>query len=286
VSRGAELNDISQSAASQHIQELERDMDVALLDRSTRPLALTEAGKLYYDLCRDLLRRDDEFRASLGRLKGRVRVAAIYSVGLSEMSRLEEEFAHRYPDARLEVEYLRPEKVYEAVLMEQADIGLVSYPEPTKELAVLPWREEEMVVAATPSHPLAGRPVLGPADLAGAEFVAFDSDLPIRHSIDRYLRDHGVEVSAAMHFDNIPMMKEAVVLGTAISILPARIMQAEIAQGRLVAIPIEPRLFRPLGIVRRKKKQLTPAAQAFLELLQEHPEPEPVSTRTVTLQSG
>ena len=89
VSKGAALNSISQSAASQHIQELEKDLSIQLLDRTTRPLMLTPAGKLYYELCRDVLRKREEFDAALGHLlaevEGTVRVASIYSVGLSEM---------------------------------------------------------------------------------------------------------------------------------------------------------------------------------------------------------
>jgi len=104
VSRGASQNGISQSAASQHLQELEKRLGVSLLDRTTRPLTLTVAGKLYFDLCRDVLRREEEFEAALDELKarveGEVRVASIYSIGLSEMSRLQEEFARRCPNAQ------------------------------------------------------------------------------------------------------------------------------------------------------------------------------------------
>ena len=128
VSRGASLNGVSQSAASQHVQELERQLDAILLDRSTRPLAVTEAGRRYLDFCRDVLRRREDFEAALDRLKyqveGTVRVASIYSVGLSEMADLEQRFSHDFPDAKLQVEYLRPEKVYEAVLADRVDSGI------------------------------------------------------------------------------------------------------------------------------------------------------------------
>jgi DNA-binding transcriptional LysR family regulator len=154
ITRAAEMNSVTPSAASQHIAELERALGVRLLDRSTRPLSLTTEGRLYSDLCRDVLRRNDEFRSALDDLKpeiqGTVRVAAIYSVGLSEMTDLESEFIRRYPNARLEVSYLRPEKVYEFITEDRADLGLVSYPEPAKEISVVPWRNEEMVVAAQP----------------------------------------------------------------------------------------------------------------------------------------
>ena len=278
VSRGASLNAISQSAASQYLQEMERRLGVALLDRTTRPLALTPAGKLFYELSRDILRREEQFQVQLETLKGSaegtVRVASIYSVGLSEMSRLQEEFAARFPRAQLHVDYLRPDKVYEAVLADQADLGLVSYPESAKDLAVIPWREEEMSVAAPPSHPLAAKPVLLPADLNGQDFVGFDEELMIRRELDHFFREHGIEIRMAMQFDNIQMIKEAVALGSGISILPARTMQAEIAQGRLVSIPLHaPELVRPVGIVHRKRKRFSHAVESFLELLLEQPAP-------------
>ena len=73
-----------------------------------------------------------------------------------------------------------------------------------------------------------------------------------------------------MHFDNIQMIKEAVALGSGISILPARTMQAEIEQGRLVAVRLNaPGLARPVGIVHRRRKKLNRAAQGLLELLGE-----------------
>lgn len=277
-SKGAKLNGISQSAASQHLQDLEDQLGIPLLDRTSRPLTMTDGGKLYLDLCRDLLRRQDEFQAALERMKaeveGTVRVASIYSVGLSEMSQLEQEFSRRYPEAHLQVEYLRPEKVYEAVVTDRADLGLLSYPEATKEVTVLPWRQEEMVVAASPYHALATKSEVRPEDLEGLDFVGFDEDLPIRREIDRFLREHHVEVNLTLHFDNLQMIKEAVAHGEGVSIMPARIMEEEVKQGRLVPIPISIsslRLYRPVGIVHRRKKRFHRAGQAFLDLLREPP---------------
>lgn len=276
-SRGAILNSISQSAASQQVQELEQELGIQLLDRSTRPLLVTAAGQLYSDFCRDVLRRREELHVSIERMKqeveGTVRVASIYSVGLSEMVQLEQEFGRRLPEAKLEVEYLRPEKVYSSVLADEADLGLVSYPESSREITVLPWRQEEMVVAASPYHALAqSSKILEVKDLQGVDFIGFDDDLPIARDIDRFLNGQGIKVNITLHFDNIQMIKEAVAHRVGVSIMPARIMNEEISQGRLVAIPIAaPELYRPLGIIHRKKKRFYPVAQAFLELLCEKP---------------
>ncbi len=281
VSRGAAQNGLSQSAASQHLQELERQLGTVLLDRSTRPFTVTPAGHLYADFCRDVLRRREDLEIALEGLKaeleGTVRVASIYSVALSEMSRLRREFLRRYPKARVEVEYLRPEKVYEAVLADRVDLGLVSYPEPTKEVQVIPWREEKMAVAVAPGHPLAALPAIRPRDLAGHDFVAFDEDLPIRHQIDRFLRDNGVNVRVTLHFDNIQSIKEALTQGAVFSILPARVLAVEVEHGRLLALPLEGDLVRPLGIIHRRRKNFHRAAAMFLDLLEEQPSPVPAA---------
>ncbi len=278
MSRGAALNHISQSAASQHIQELERQLDTELIDRSVRPLQLTEAGELYNEFCRDLLRRREEFDHALSDLRtgvsGTVRVASIFSVGLIEMDSLKREFQKRYPQTALEVEYLRPERVYDQLRNDRADIGLVSYPQASKDIVALPWREERMSVAAAPGHPITGLSKVKPRDLNGLEFIGFDPELPIRRDVDRFLREHSVNVDITMQFDSIPMIKEALTTGHAVSILPERMLRAEISMGTLVCVPLEsPGLIRPLGILRLKKKRFNRASQLFLKLLQETEKP-------------
>src|SRR5271157_5163906 len=110
MSKGAKSCGVTQSAASQHVQEVERRLGAPLLDRSQRPLELTPAGKLYADFCRDEMCREDEFQLAHERLKqeveSTVRVASIYSTGLSERSRLSEQVSASHPTARLEVEYM------------------------------------------------------------------------------------------------------------------------------------------------------------------------------------
>jgi LysR family transcriptional regulator, transcriptional activator of the cysJI operon len=272
VSKGARLNGISQSAASQQMQELERQLGTILLDRSTRPLLVTAAGKLYLDYCRDSLRRRDEFGVELHRLKhdmqGKVRIAAIYSVGLSEMSAIESKFSQRFPNGELVVSYLRPEKVFDAVEEDRADLGLLSYAESNRDVVALPWREEEMVVAVASNHPLAGNSAVRVEELAGQAFIGFDEDLPIHENVAKYLREHRVSVDMIFRFDNLQMIKEAVGHGIGISIMPERVMQKEVEQGRLVALKLDPAdLFRPVCIVQRRRKVFSDLAQGLLEIL-------------------
>jgi LysR family transcriptional regulator, transcriptional activator of the cysJI operon len=274
VSKAAHLNGITQSAASQRIRELETQLGVEIFDHSRRPLMVTAAGKLYLDYCRDVLRRHDELETALDGLtndgSGTVRLAAIYSVGLSEVSEIEARFATRFPDAELRVSYLRPDKVYEAVVEDEADLGLMSYVESSRDVVALPWREEEMVVAVSPLHRLSGRTSIPPSALDGELFVGFDEDLPINNQIERYLRDHRVNVEMALHFDNLQMVKEAVAHGAGISIVPKRAMREELLQGRMIALRLDPaELYRPVRIIHRRRKVFGEVSKEFLALLRE-----------------
>lgn len=274
ISKAARLSDISQSAASQAIQEIERELGVELFDRATRPLSITNAGKLYVEFCRDVLRRHDELLAALNVLRKRadetVRLAAIYSVGLSEMEEIESRFSKCFPDAQLEILYLRPERVWEAVAHDRADLGLMSYAESSREIVALPWREEEMVVAAAPGHSLTRQEKVSPAMLEAQAFVGFDDDLPIHSEIDRYLRERRVSVDVVLRFDNIEMIKQAVAHGSGISIMPRRVMRADLEAGRLVALDLNPaELYRPVRIIHRRRKVFNQAAAGLLEMLQD-----------------
>ena len=272
ISRGAAMNGISQSAASQLIQQLERKLGVALFDRSKRPLALTPAGHVYYEGCKDLLRRYEQVETGLEKLRGEasgsVRVACIYSIGLNEMARYTAEFQQAHPRARVRLEYLRPDKMYEAVQEDQTDLGLVSYPAPSKEIRVIDWRKERMILVLYPSHRLAGREVVEPPEIAGERLVSFDDDLPIRKALDRFFRACGVTVEPVLQFDNIQMVKEAVAIGSGIGILPEPTVAPEVALGRLATARLSgPELLRPLGIIHRRGKKLSPTAEQFLEFL-------------------
>jgi DNA-binding transcriptional LysR family regulator len=272
-SRGAVANGVSQSAASQSIQQIEAEMDLALLDRSRRPLQPTEEGKTFYEACRTLLQGFEKARAELmlakQRVEGTVRVAAIYSVGLHDMSRHMQPFMSAFPHARVLLECLHPHKVVEAVMNDEADLGILSYPAASRALQVLHLRSEPMVLVAHPSHRLARRRALAATDLNGEKFVAFDHDLAIRKAIDRALKQHPVRVDVVMEFDNVETIKQAIGINAGLSILPRPTIQKELDMRTLVALPLGLRgLVRPIGIIHRRGKRMTPAVARFVEQLQ------------------
>ncbi len=276
-SRGAAENDISQSSASQAVHQLELRLGVRLIDRSKRPLVPTAHGRLFYDEVKDLLARYYELEERVKtysddqNVVGTVTVASIYSVGLSHVSRYVDRFRRSYRGARVRLEYLHPSRVVEHVQDGSAELGLISFPKRWPDLTVLPWREEEMVVAVHPGHRFAGQESVEIGQLDGETFVGFEEDLAIRRIIDRFLRKHGVQVEVELEFDNIENIKSAVEDAGGIAILPEPTLRREVQAGTLAAVPFrDHRLTRPLAIIHRGTGQLGPTAARFLEMLLLH----------------
>ena len=273
-SRGATEHGISQSAASQAIQQIETDLRVQLLDRSKRPFSITTEGQKFYETCRDILHRYEETRAEITvgqqELAGTVRVAAIYSVGLHGLSGQMQRFLSLYPRARVRLECLHPHEVVESVLNDEADLGVLSYPPAKRALSIVPLHSEPIVFVAHPSHRLAKKKKVRPEDLRDEPFIAFEASLAIRKAIDRALRQRDVKPNVVMEFDNVETIKQAIIIGTGVSLLPAPTVAKEVGIRTLSAVPFDlPDLARPIGVIYRRNKPLTPAVSRFLELLRE-----------------
>jgi len=197
-----------------------------------------------------------------------VRVAVIYSVGLHDMGIYTQQFTTRYPQAKIRLAYLHPNAVVEAVINDEADIGILSFPLPHRSLTVVPWRSESMVFICHRSHPLARKKNISYRDLEGQTFAAFDRNLSVRRAIDKALRQRNVTINIAMEFDNIETIKHAITIQSAVSILPLPSVKREVEAGTLAAIPTDmPELIRPIGIIRRRHKLLPPTADKLLEFL-------------------
>ena len=242
---------------------------------------MTPEGQACYEGFREVLELYDTVDAKVRSLQceiaGTVRVAAIYSIGLHEMSRRMQEFMRRYPKAKIHLEYLGPTKVYDAVQNGEVDLGIVSYPLESSEIQIISLRSEDMVLVCPPGHRLAGKKKVNVAQIKNEEFVGFSRELTIRKEIDRHLRKREVSVKMMMEFDNIETIKQGVEIGCGVSILPEPTIQREMQSGRLVAIPLVGRpLRRPIGIIHRQRKIFTPTAMRFIELLQQVHEESPL----------
>jgi len=278
-SKAALAHHVSQSSASQAVNLLEKRLGSQLIDRSKRPLELTPAGKVYFEGCRDLLASFQCVEERVQQLSkknaviGCVRIAAIYSVGLSQMDFYARGYRELYPEAELRLEYLHPDEVYAHVLGDEADIGLVSFPRDGGEFSCTPWEEQRMVLVVPPQHRLAGLDSVSVAELGGESYVGFTPELTVRKKIDRWLKKSKVSVEIVHEFDNIEHIKRAVEIGAGVAILPQPTVHRETENNSLTVVRLEGETwYRPLGIVSRRHKTLSSAAEKFVELLLDKPE--------------
>lgn len=279
-SRAAQANGVTQSAASQIVHQLELRLgedgnSVQLINRATRPLQLTPLGQAYYEGCKGLVEQYLELEASIKKSHAEtatvVEVAAIYSVGLGDMGQYVERFKALQPNARVHIEYLHPDRVYDKVLEGTADFGLVSFPRKVRSLECAPWRDEEMVLVCAPTHPLAQRKSVKPAELAGLPYIGFDRNLVIRREVDRFLRDQAVTVDVVLEFDNIENIKKAVEISAGVALLPEPTLRREVQAGTLAALPlVGGKLTRPLGVIRHRHRKLSATALRFIDLLRQN----------------
>jgi LysR family transcriptional regulator, transcriptional activator of the cysJI operon len=273
LSRAAELNHITQSAVSQQLRALEQRFGHKLIDRAPRVSArATQAGQLLYDEVSPMLRRlqqlEERLRQRPDVVSGNVRVATVYSVGLHTLPPAMKKFIHAHPAVNLRLEYRRTNLVYEGCMRGEVDLGIVALPVRRPQLEIVALRRDELMVVAAPEHVLARRRGLHLADLQGQPFIAFDRDIPTRKLIDRTLKQHGVSVRLAMELDNIETIKRSVEAGLGLSILPAPAVVHELRARSLVARRVaEGPLLRPIGVIYHRRRELSPATQAFLNLL-------------------
>ena len=272
--KAAQINEVTQSAVSQQISALEKTFKTLLIERSKKKFRLTREGEVLYDYSKQIILAYDSLSSRLQEIcdivSGTVRVSTIYSIGLHDLPPYLKKFLKAFPTVNVHVEYRRSNQVYDDVLSNIVDIGLVAYPNRDSKLEVVPLRKDPLVLITHPLHPLAKAKVVKFSQLAGQKFIAFEPDIPTRRAIDKVFKEHGVEVQTAMEFDNIETVKRAVEIDAGIAIVPQGTIRQEISKQTLAEIKLEGGdLFRPLAAIYKKSKVLSPAMKQFLTTLKD-----------------
>ena len=272
--KAAQINHITQSAVSQQISSLERQFKALLIERSKKKFRLTREGELLYQASKEIVQTYERLHSQLQELKdiisGTVRVATIYSVGLHMLPPYIKRYLKSYPTVNVHVEYRRANQVYEDVLGNIVDLGVVAYPVRDPKLEIVALRKEPLVLICHPQHPLARSKGLKMSALAGQKYVAFESDIPTRRALDKLFREHGVHVVPVMEFDNVETVKRAVEIDAGVAIVPRICVDEEVAEKTLVALEVDDaELSRPLAVLHKKNKVLSTAMKQFIALLKE-----------------
>jgi LysR family transcriptional regulator, transcriptional activator of the cysJI operon len=271
-SKAAKLNGITQSAVSQQARAMERNFKTLMIDRSQKQFNLTREGQRIYEAAKEILHVYEKLESELQEMKkvisGTIRISTIYSIGLHELPPYVKKFLQEFPSVNVRIEYRRSNLVYEDILHNAVDFGLVAFPQKQRQIEMLPFRNDRLVLITHPNHVLAKGGEAELKVLAGHKFIGFDPDIPTRKAVDQIFRDSKLEITPVMEFDNIETVKRAVEIDHGIAIVPQATVQQELRQGTLAVVPFKGKEFtRPLAILHRKGRVLTPAMRKFVETL-------------------
>jgi DNA-binding transcriptional LysR family regulator len=272
--KAAQVNSVTQSAVSQQISMLERVFKTLLVQRGKRRFNLTPAGRLLYEYSNQVLQSTRELEGALEKTKqalsGTIRLATIHSFGLHDLPLHLKPFLAKHSTAKVQVFYRHTDQIYEDVVENLADLGLVAYPIHGRSVEIIPLRKESLVLICHPNHALAKRKSIKAKALNGQTFVGLNRDIPTRRAIDRLLKSYRVPATYTMEFDNIETVKRAVEINSGVAIVPQSNITRELADGTLAAVRFEDSDFvRPLAIVHSKAKVLTPVMKNFIAALKE-----------------
>jgi len=273
--KAAQISGVTQSAVSQQISSLERIFKSLLIERSKKKFRLTREGQVLYDYSKQIIQSYESLHSKLQELKdiisGTIRVATIYSIGLHDLPQYVKRFMKSYPTVNVHVEYRRANQVYDDVLSNVVDLGLVAYPVKDPKVEIIALRKEPLVLICHPQHPFAKQKSVKLKALAGQKIIGFEPDIPTRKALDKILKEHGVEVKHVMEFDNVETVKRAVEIDAGVSIVPQGTISQEVAKQTLVSVPIDDGdFFRPIAAIYKKNKVLSPAMKQFLTILKEN----------------
>jgi len=276
-SKVAEKHLLSQSAISQQLTQLELIHRCQLIDRRRRPIELTKAGRLFCETCKDIVDKYNRFKIELSALQpssgDKIKIGAIYSIGMHTLPPYVKKFLVKYPTVNVQIEYLKPNKVYEAVLNGSIDIGLVAVPKHDDRLEIYERYSEPLVLVCSPKHPLAGQTKINIKKVQLDNFITYTPDIPMRQWIDDIFGRYNVTAQPAMEFDTIVAIKSAVEVNSGISILPEAAVLQEVRNGTLKTLTFSnERIFRSPGVIVRKNRELGQVGRYFIGLLREKPD--------------
>ncbi|NNE94174.1 MAG: LysR family transcriptional regulator [Verrucomicrobiales bacterium] len=271
-SEAAERNGVTQSAVSQQIRTLENRYDVVLVERGRRNFAVTPEGEVFLKAARVILDAwygiDRQLEEMKNIVAGTLNVSTVYSIGFHELPPYLDQFRADYPEVDLQVHYRRANEVYADVLESRADLGLVAYPQNRKGIEVEPVWRDRLVVICPPGHPFAKKKKAPLSAIDGQRFISFEPDLPTRKAIDKMFERAGIKVKEVVEFDNIETVKRGVEIENAISIVPSEAVKNEVEAGKICQVNLEGRdIWRPLGVIRRRAKAITPSMRELIRLL-------------------
>src|SRR5208282_689425 len=254
----------TQPAISAQVRQLEQELNASLFERLGTKIALTAAGSIFADYAEQILelrRRAQNQINELERVpRGELVIAANESTCIYVLPRVFSEYKKRFPNVQMLVDRSFGARVVDAVVDNQADFGIVQLPVTEKRLQVAKIHTDEIKAILPPTHPLAAKSVILPADLADVQLLVPKAGVT-RSRLNSWLEPVDENLNISMELDATEMIKRFVMADLGVGFVAAAHCQEEVDAGKLVARSLGPEpMDRIIGLIYRKDKALSKAA--------------------------
>ena len=271
--KAAELLYMTQPAVTFQVKQLEEHFNTRLFERSHSKITLTPAGEVALEYAERILNLNGEMETRLGELTGQVSgtllVGASTTIAEYMLPRLLGDFKAQYPHVHARLTVANSETIEFKVADHTLDVGLIeSPPSQHPQLTSHVCCEDDLVAICSPKHQVAKYASITPAQLAELPYVSRESGSGTREVVDDYFRQNGVQpedLHITMELGSREAIKGAVEAGLGIAIVSRATILKEVKLGDLIAVPLTPRLNRPLSLVYAKEKFRSRLLQTFLD---------------------
>jgi DNA-binding transcriptional LysR family regulator len=273
-SRAGDEIGLTQSAVSRCVRELEGEIGLKLIDRTTREVQLTDVGgNLVSSVSRLLTDLDDalrEIREIGEQRRGRVVVAASPTVAYRLMPRVVASCMQQFPYITLGLRDDVQSDVVRKVKSGEVDFGVIIGPFSADDLLSESLMTDSFCLVCRDDHPLAAQEQVAWTDLEGQQLVMLDYASGSRPIIDAVMQAHGVSATVVQELGHSATVFGLVEAGVGVSVLPWLALPLP-AGAALIARPLVPRAERTVELVRRRDRSLSPAAEAVWGLIRQLP---------------
>lgn len=271
--RAAENLLVAQPAVSKAIQKLEQELQVTLIDRSSKHIALTPEGEVFLQHAKEILHRVEETKVEMNEMrgleKGEVRIGLPSMVGSYYFPAIIKDFKRKYSALRINVVEEGTMQVQRLIERGEVDLGIIVVDQPLEHLDYIPLLHEEMVACVPSDHPFAQKDYVTYHDLVKEPLILFKEGYFQRHLILETSKITGVNPNVSFSANQLSLIKSFVAEGLGVTLF-LRLVAA--ADPKLVAVCLNPPIYLSLAVAWNKNKYLSLASQAFLDFLKNRKE--------------
>ena len=246
ISKAAQSLHMSQSAASEALLNLEHMYEVSLFDRVSNKLALNAIGHTLRREAENLIAHCQSFEEKLldHTDVGHIKVGASFTIGNHLATRYLAGYLANYPEADVQLDIANTPDVVARVLNFDVDVGMIEGEVHHRELELIPWREDELIVFCAADHPLARKKTLTNKDIKEALWILREPDSGARHTFDRALAGLVPDINIYLELRHNEAIKNAVESGLGIGCLSQIVLKKNFANGDLVPLTLPRRNMR------------------------------------------